>query len=260
MALDFSKMIIKSAEEVYLFNKDNDTIKATYDEITDITFNGDSDEKEVNGRDGAILAVLDSKKKLSVEFTNAYYTLDGHAAVTGTEVENATEAEKFIVRRFEYIKLSADKTLTLKDAPVKKTVDDSETSVVVEVDLLNSDKSTKTIVTSKATVAGKVVTLADGIEGDIYRVVYDIEVSEAKRVTDDANEYAGTYRMIANLIVEDPCDHKEYYLQAEVPSLKVKTAYEIAVGDNPATMKVSGTAQKDVCSAIGKFATYTLIA
>ena len=258
MAIDFSKMIIKSAEEIYLFEKENDAIKASYDEVTDITFTGDSSEQEVQGRQGSILAVLDSAKKLAVEFTNAYYTMDGLAVNTGGEVSSASSTEKFTIRRFEYAKLTDDKTLTLKDTPVTKTVEGETANVLVEVDLLNADKSIKSVVEG-ATVAGKTVTLSEGTAGDMYRVVYDTEVESATRVIDDANEYAGTYRMIANLLVEDPCDHKEYYLQADVPSLKVKTAYEVAVGDNPATMKVSGTAQKDICSEINKFATYTLI-
>lgn len=258
MAIDFSKMIIKSAEEVYLFNKDTDTIKSFYDEVTSIKFTGDSDEKEVSGANGAVLAILDSKKKLTTEFTNAYYTTDGLATVTGGEADSASESNKFIIRRFEYVKLSEGKTLTLKDTPITKTVDSKSTSVVVEVDSLNSDKSIKEVVSS-ATVSGKVVTLTGGTVGDIYRVVYDTEVVSGVRVSDNANEFAGTYRMVANLLVEDPCDHKEYYLQADIPSLKVKTSYAIEVGDNPATMTVTGTAIKDICSSDGKFAYYTLI-
>ena len=89
--------------------------------------------------------------------------------------------------------------------------------------------------------------------------MYDTERETAVSFTDVADEFAGTYRCVANLVCEDPCNHTEYVIQVDVPSYKVKTAYEIATGDSPSTMKVSGTALKDICGKDKKFCTYTLV-
>lgn len=258
MAIDFKKMIIKGAKDVYLFDKDTDTLKSYFDEVTDIKFNGDSEEKEVEGFNGSVVAVLDSKKSLTCEFTNTYFTTDGLATVMGSKEEVASADNKFIIRRFEYKKLSATKTLTLDDTPIKKSSGGSSTGVIVEVDKLNSDKTIKEVI-SGATVSDKTVTLTDGTEGDLYRIVYDTEVTSGIRVTDNANEFAGTYRMIANLLVLDPCSKKEHLLQADIPSYKVKTSYTVETSTDPATMNVTGSAEKDICSADGTFATYTLV-
>ena len=172
-----------------------------------------------------------------------------------TEVKEVTDSNKYTLRKFDIVTLSSDKTLTLEDTPATITVGEDTTSDILEVALLNTDRTTKQVVTETATCAGKTVTLSSGTAGDLYRVVYNTEKTTGQVYLDEANSFSDTVSLYLKFLGHDACKTKDLTLYVKIPQFDFNGSFSMSGSDGkPATMKIDGSAVKSICGGNKVFA------
>lgn len=108
------------------------------------------------------------------------------------------------------------------------------------------------------TTNGKEVSSTEIKANTKYVVSYISEAEVGKLIVNDGDSFAGNVRAVINVIGEDVCSGKEYLVQVTIPKLAIKGNYTLAIGDNPATMTVEGTATKSICDG-GKLCTFAIL-
>lgn len=250
--MDFGNFIPESLEKVYATSlKTDGTVVFSMDECSSFEIAGDQSNEEVTGKNGDIVSILKSKKTLTFNAESPFFSLDAIAATRGGNTKEVTSSNKYILRKFDTCVLSADKKLTLEDTPVTKET----ATVILEVALLNSDGSTKEVVTDKATAAAKEVTLSAGNEGDKYRVVYDTEKTSGVLYVDEADKFSETVSLYLEFIGHDACKTKDLVLHVKIPQFDSNGSFSVSGSDGkPGTFKINGSAVKSLCGGNKRFA------
>lgn len=248
--MNFGSFIPETLEEVYATSlKTNGAVVFNMEECSSFDLSGDQTTSEVTGKNGDVVSILKSKKTLKFSAESPYFSLDSIAAIRGGKVKEVTSSDKYTLRKFDILTLSGDKKLTLEDTPVTVTSEERTVQVVLEVALLNSDGSTKEVVTTDATCADKVVTLTSGNAGDTYRVVYDTEKTSGQIYVDEADKFSDTVSLYLKFTGHDACKTKDLVLYVKIPQFDFSGSYTMSGSDGkPASLKVEGNAVKSLCS------------
>ena len=253
--MDFGNFIPETLEEVYASSLKNSNTVFGMEECSSFELSGDQTTTEISGKGGDIVSILKSKKTLKFNAESPYYSLDVLSAIRGGEVKEVTDSNKYTLRKFDIVTLSADKTLTLEDTPATITVGEATTSDILEVALLNTDRTTKQVVTETATCAGKTVTLSSGTAGDLYRVVYNTEKTTGQVYLDEANSFSDTVSLYLKFLGHDACKTKDLTLYVKIPQFDFNGSFSMSGSDGkPATMKIDGSAIKSICGGNKVFA------
>ena len=244
--MNLGSFIPETLEEVYATSlKTDGSVVFNMEECGSFDLSGDQTTNEVTGKNGDVVSILKSKKTLKFSAESPYFSLDSIAAIRGGKTKEVTSDSKYTLRKFDILTLSSEKKLTLEDTPV--TVKTAQ--VVLEVALLNSDGSTKEVVTDKATVATNVVTLESGNAGDTYRVVYDTEKTSGQVYVDEADKFSDTVSLYLKFTGHDACKTKDLILYVKIPQFDFSGSFTMSGSDGkPASLKVEGNAVKSLCS------------
>lgn len=164
-----------------------DTLKVSTTEIT-----GDQTEAK-GGWGNPSLIIWDFNKEINITLTDALFTMQSLAVMTGAAVKEASSGGKVNVRYNE--ELIAAASMTLKHEPVGE---------VKWIDLTNGKRG-------KITSAAKVVELTGmtGVSaGDRVRFFYDVETDGSTdktcyEVTISAANFPGTYRIFGDTLVRN---------------------------------------------------------
>lgn len=238
----FDKLVIKSIEELYAFSISTGELRFAFDQMKSAELSGDNETVYAEGKQGTTLASLKKKKSAKFSAENGFVVASALATQLGSDVEDASSTSKIRVQRQEYIELASGTTLTLTDTPVEGSVK--------YIYLLNADmtKNKTLTLTTDFTVSDKTVTLKETPETGTYLVIYDTDVSVAKRIINDGEKFSESVKLVINMLGEDPCTKEDFLVQTTIPVADLSGSFSLSVGDNPAVQKIEATAMLNVCS------------
>lgn len=225
--------------------------KVTFNDLKSVKLTGSNDTVYAEGADGAVLAAFDAKKVTNLEAENGTIDTGFIALQNGTKVEAVTNGAEISIR--EAIKLSSATTFVLSN--------NAEGTVGAELKFIyKSDKGgvvgkSFTQVGSSATLATgqfqydastKTVTLFEGdfVVGEEIIVDYNPKFSKYNKITNEAEKFAETGKVVVDGWFTDLCDNTDVPLQIVLPKGKISGEYDFTFGDSAAVqgIKIEGLA------------------
>ena len=226
------------------------------DELQDSTISNTQENNDVTGKNGAVIGTLKRNKAVTVSGNNGLLVGGGLAAQTGSDVETGS----FIVRKTEIVTVNSN-SATLTGTPVgaegaeivtlRKRGAGSMLEGKYEQDATASG-------TGKFSYADNTITFfaGDFNDGEQAVVIYDEQVTNAAKISNDADEYSKTLKVYLDVSVTDRCDN---LLRGQFQFYRADFTgnFDIALGGtDSAVLSYEFRTLKDLCNtgaAAGKF-------
>lgn len=241
---DISGVFITDIVDVVALNE-NGTVKFKISEITDFTLANTADSTDVVGRGNTVLKRIKSNKQATLTGTNGVYSIPLLEVSSGGTLQgNNSEGVR------TKINIPEDITVTVADkAILGYTAVGTLGNEIIEVRAFLSGMGggglvlTQAATTSPTTFtydpATKEIEFAAGTipVGTKITAYYNREIM-AVILENSASNFAGTYPIWINLIVEDECD-KQYKARIVMPRGQFDDNYDITGGNTIGTQSFS---------------------
>lgn len=254
MAINIDGFYVTSVDMMTLFNN-ADELEAMLDELQDCTISNTQENNDITGKNGAVIGTLKRNKAVTITANNGLIVGGGLAVQTGSEVE----AGSFIVRKNEIVTVNSN-SATITGSPAGAagaeivTLRKKGLGGMLEGNYTQNATASKT---GEFSYADKTISFFEGDfeDGDQVVVFYDEEVTNAIRVSNDANTYSKTVKAYIDLTVQDKCDNV-LHGQLICKRLDLTGNFDLSVGGTDSLMAIEGRTLKDTCTSgadAGKF-------
>jgi hypothetical protein len=97
--------------------------------------------------------------------------------------------------------------------------------------------------------ATKKITLPTGkfTAGETVYMFYDIEVKNAKKISNDEDKFSATGMLVADIFAKDICTEKSYYGKIIYPKAKASGNFTLSFGDDPSVQDMEFEALSGGC-------------
>ena len=85
--------------------------------------------------------------------------------------------------------------------------------------------------------------------GDTVYMFYDIEVANAKKITNQEDKFSATGQLIADIFAKDICTEKSYYGKIIFPKAKASGNFTLSFGDDPSVQDMEFEALSGGCTS-----------
>lgn len=276
---DFDKMIIESIDEVLAFSRENDELLFMFDQIISGEISSESETIYAEGRQGTQLAAFDRNKSAAFTCENGYVQAGAIATQLGTTVDKASGESKIKYDVVEIMEVKKGTTSVELGKVATNTVTGEGDNTVAVPDVKyvyvltkdGSKKETYSLGTSAtgnnftatytpetaasgntpATAAKTTITLPAAItaaDNAKIMIQYQAESSVGQEITNSADNFTGTVKLVINFVAQDPCAGNKYLMQCVMPNAKVSGSFTLSAGDSPAVQNFEAAALLDVCS------------
>lgn len=251
--IGFDKLIISEIAQVRAYDRADSSFLFEFDQPKEGTLEGSNDTIFAEGKNGVRLAAFDRNKQLKFNCTNGYVVGSALAFQMGSELYELSSENTATVRKHEEVvavaKDAGVDTVTLEGTPV--------TDSIKYIYALNSDGTPgiQYPVASQASasafsVSNGIITLPTGtVAGDKFIVPYDETVSVGKKIINSGGDYAGSVRLVIDLLCTHPCDGTTFLAQCTIPNAKVSGNFSFAFGSDPTVHNFEAEAMLDTCSS-----------
>ena len=254
MAINIDGFYVTSVDMMTLFNNANE-LEAMLDELQDCTISNTQENNDITGKNGAVIGTLKRNKAVTITANSGLIVGGGIAVQTGSEVETGS----FIVRKSEIVTVESD-TATITGTPVGAagaeiiTLRKKGLGGMLEG---NYEQDATASATGKFSYADQTLTFYSGDFKDGQEVVvfYDEQVTNAIRISNDANTYSRTCKCYVDLTVQDKCDNV-LHAQLYCPRLDLTGNFDLSIGGTDSLLAIEGRSLKDLCNTgadAGKF-------
>lgn len=242
------RLLITSIDQITAYNNANE-LEFIMDELQDTTLSNTQENVDITGKNGAIIGQLKRNKAVTISGNNGFVVGGVIAAQTGADVETGS----FTVRTMEILTV-ADNAVTLTNDP--------EGAVGAEIAALykrntNGSLGTKyeqdaTASAGKFSYASKTITFSAGDleNGDQVVVFYDMEVTNAARISNDSNTYSKQLKLYIDITAQDNCDNV-YRGQIVIPRASFTGNWDLSIGGDSTVQAFEATCMRDTCSGTG---------
>lgn len=226
------------------------------DELQDSTISNTQENNDVTGKNGAVIGTLKRNKAVTVSGNNGLLVGGGLAAQTGSDVETGS----FIVRKTEIVTVNSN-SATLTGTPVG-----AEGAEIVTLRKRGAgsmfegkyEQDATASGTGKFSYADNTITFfaGDFSDGEQAVVIYDEQVTNAAKISNDADEYSKTLKVYLDVTVTDRCDN---LLRGQFQFFRADFTgnFDIALGGtDSAVLSYEFRTLKDLCNTgaeAGKF-------
>ena len=111
--------------------------------------------------------------------------------------------------------------------------------------------SAATATTFKYNAASHTLTLPTGavVAGETVYMFYDIEVANAKKITNQEDHFSATGKLVADIFAKDICTEKSYYGKIVFPKAKASGNFTLSFGDDPSVQDMEFEALSGGCNS-----------
>lgn len=258
MSVNSNKYIVQNMERLSFFDLADGTCQFVVDDLQEATMTNEQETVYATGKNGVKIGSADRNKASRITATNGSIVDGVMAMQVGTEVIQG----KTIVPKHFFMLTTADGTsaeVTIKpigdvgnEIPYiyKRNTDGTVGKPYAIAANAGAD-------TFKYDPATKKITLPTGAfaAGEIVYAFYDIEVSDAKKISNDEDKFSATGMLIADCFAKDICTEKSYYAKVVYPKAKASGNFELSFGNDPSVQNMEFEALSGGC---GKTATKRL--
>lgn len=105
--------------------------------------------------------------------------------------------------------------------------------------------------TFKYNASSHTLTLPTGAfsAGDTVYMFYDIEVTNAKKITNQEDQFSATGKLVADIFAKDICTEKSYYGKIVFPKAKASGNFTLSFGDDPSVQDMEFEALSGGCNS-----------
>lgn len=255
MALTKSQALIDRCLRISLFDKVTGLLAVMMPEVEDFQISVSIDnEKTATSASGATVATFEEGKTGEITGNASFFNYGLMAAQSGTDAEEATASSKIKTPRCDVV-IIADGKAKLSQTPVGTK--GNEIGSIYEV---LPDGGAGKMYTQAAEVsaeafkydAGELTAPTGVANGTSFFVFYEYESATAVHMVEDADAFAKTYRMHAEVLTADQCNPSEKTVMSVIAnSAKLSSARDVSFttdGKHPFTLKC----QSDYCGAAGQ--------
>lgn len=252
MSVNSNKYIVQNMERLSFFDLENGTCNFVVDDLQEATMTNEQETVYATGKNGVKIGSADRNKASRITAKNGSI-VDG---VMAMQVGSKVVEGKTIVPRHFFMLTTADGTSA---DVVTKPIGDvgNEIPYIYKRNTDGTVGKPYTIAanagadTFKYDPATKKITLPTGAfaPGETVYTFYDIEVNNAKKITNQEDRFSSTGMLIADCFAKDICTEKSYYGKIIYPKAKASGNFELSFGNDPSVQNMEFEALSGGCGS-----------
>lgn len=261
MGVTTDRYIIQNMEMLSFFNLEDNSLYFMADDLQEATMSNDSEIVYAEGKNGVRIGASERNKTSNITATNGTIVEGAIAVQVGSEVEVGTT---IVPNAFFAIDTADGTYIELVQKPIGAVGNEipfiykkSVSGGAGEKYAIGANASATTFKYDPVT---KKITLPTGkfAAGDTVYLFYDIEVANAKSITNQENHFSKTGKLIADIFAKDVCTDKSYYGKIIYHKAKASGNFELSFGNDPSVQNLEFEAMSIGCGTQNK-ALWTLI-
>lgn len=214
MATTFNpnELILERVKSVLFTDYSTGDILARLTQLEESTLETTSETDEVLDAIGSPIDRIQRSKAATFSASNSLFSLDLAAQQFGTDKQVASSSAKIKVPAEEIKTVNGTAhTVTLTHTPVEGSV--KQVYLMNSKNLAEKYTLTSSNPTEKQfTIAGNVITFAEGVTSGDFYVTYEYEAEAAVRVDNKAENFPKTTGFKAFALFKDPCNPENKYM------------------------------------------------
>lgn len=252
MAVTSDKYIIQNMERLSFFDNETGVCQFIVDDIQSAEMTNEQETVYATGKNGVRIGSADRNKASRITATNGAIVDGVMAMQVGSDVEVGTVK---VPNQFFSIATADGTSVELTQKPMggvgteipfiyKRNPDGTlgehyPIAAAASATAFKYDPSTKkiTLPTGKFTA------------GEIVYMFYDIEVANAKKITNREDRFSATGMLIADIFAKDICTEKSYYGKIIYPKAKASGNFTLSFGDDPSVQDMEFEALSGGCTS-----------
>jgi len=254
-SVDFDKLIVDTMDLVTAYNISDGSLYFMLDQLKDGSIENGSETVYGTGKAGVRLSALNRNKSAKATVNNGYVVASAFAAQVGATIEDASAENKIAVPDVAFITLTDATKATLPYAASGTVGAEFPYIYKAREDKTQGEKYAIAAAASatefKYTAGTKEITLPTGVfqVGDVVIVPYNREVTVGKKITNKADQFSKTARVVIDCTCRDICDMSKVYHGVFVfPKANLDGNFSMAFGSEPMAHSIAIEALQDVCS------------
>jgi hypothetical protein len=240
MAFNIDNVVLDRVLRVTKQSISSGDIEWTANQIADGSLECGGEEVQAVDGVGSPIGSFDRTKTSKFSCTNSVLNLGVLADQMGTEKEVASSTKKIVTRKVDILEPVTEggkTTLTLTYAPVSTSPITAVWALTSEGGLGTKYEISATSDASKATVAGKVITLGTDIpttddngETISFIAIYQAELDAAVKLTNKSDNFTKIGAFVIDCIMHDVCDPStKYYGMIIFDRAKLSNSFTIDI-------------------------------
>lgn len=252
MAVTSDKYIIQNMERLSFFDNETGACQFIVDDIQSAEMTNEQETVYATGKNGVRIGSADRNKASRITATNGAIVDGVMAMQVGDEVSVGTVT---VPNHFFALETADGTSVTLEQKPMggvgteipfiyKRNTD----GTLGEAYPMAAQASATAFSYSTAT---KKITLPTGkfTAGETVYMFYDIEVANAKKITNREDKFSATGMLVADIFAKDICTEKSYYGKIIYPKAKASGNFTLSFGDDPSVQDMEFEALSGGCSS-----------
>ncbi len=250
MSVNSNKYIVQNMERLSFFDLADGTCQFVVDDLQEATMTNEQETVYATGKNGVKIGSADRNKASRITATNGAIVDGVMAMQVGSEVIQG----KTVVPKHFFMLTTADGTSV--DISIKPI--GSVGNEIPYIYKRNTDgtvgkpypiAATATAESFKYDPSAKKITLPTGVfsAGETVYMFYDIEVSDAKKISNDEDKFSATGMLIADCFAKDICTEKSYYAKIVYPKAKASGNFDLSFGNDPSVQNMEFEALSGGC-------------
>lgn len=250
MSVNSNKYIVQNMERISFFDLADGTCQFVVDDLQEANMTAEQETVYATGKNGVKIGSADRNKASRIAATNGAIVDGVMAMQVGSKVITGTT---IVPKHFFMIPTGDGKSVDITIKPMG--------AVGNEIPYIYKRKPDGTVgkayaIGSAATTtefkydaATKKITLPTSVfqAGEIVYMFYDIEVKDAKKITNSENNFSATGMVIADCFAKDICTEKSYYAKIVYPKAKASGNFELSFGNDPSVQNMEFEALSGGC-------------
>lgn len=250
MSVNSNKYIVQNMERLSFFELENGVCQFVVDDLQEATMTNEQETVYATGKNGVKIGSADRNKASRITATNGS-VVDGVMAMqVGSEV---VVGKTTVPKHFFMITTTDGVSAPITIKPIG--------AVGNEIPYIYKRNTDGTVgkpypIAANASAeafaydpSAKKITLPTGQfkAGEIVYMFYDIEVKDAKKISNDEDKFSATGMLIADCFAKDICTEKSYYAKIVYPKAKASGNFEFSFGNDPSVQNMEFEALSGGC-------------
>lgn len=250
MSVNSNKYIVQNMERLSFFDLADGTCQFVVDDLQEATMTNEQETVYATGKNGVKIGSADRNKASRITATNGAIVDGVMAMQVGSEVIKG----KTVVPKHFFMLTTADGvSVDIKTKPIGTV--GNEIPYIYKRNTDGTVGKPYPIAASASAEAfkydpsAKKVTLPTGVfsAGETVYMFYDIEVEDAKKISNDEDKFSATGMLIADCFAKDICTEKSYYAKIVYPKAKASGNFELSFGNDPSVQNMEFEALSGGC-------------
>ncbi|MCI8997361.1 MAG: hypothetical protein HFI31_07670 [Lachnospiraceae bacterium] len=252
MSMNSNKYIVQNMERLSFFDLANGTCQFVVDDLQEATMTNEQETVYATGKNGVKIGSADRNKASRITATNGSIVDGVMAMQVGSEVVQGTTV---VPKHFFMLTTADGVSVDIRIKPMG-----SAGNEIPYIYKRNADGTvgkpyaigaTATAETFQYDPTAKKITLPTDVfqAGEVVYTFYDIQVTDARKISNDEDKFSATGMLIADCFAKDICTDKSYYAKIVYPRAKASGNFDLTFGNDPSVQNMEFEALSGGCGS-----------